>query len=130
MKPASIPVQSIARFSLSGVVFRSFGFFLAARNGSLLAVPLGLVTGDFSAVRDGCPVPWHEVFVAVDSPKSPDSEVLSAERLAVAAPLVAALFPPYGWAQDAVTVSPGGRPVCRVFSPDGVIFCWIPSDQI
>ena len=129
MIPASIPMASIARFAHEGRVFRSFGRLLAAQNGSLLAVPVGLVAGDFSTVREGCPVSWHEVFVAVDSPVSAFFEVLQPGQLAVAAPLLAALFPPYGWVQDHVAVSAGGRPVPRVTSPDGVIFCWIPQDK-
>lgn len=129
MKPASLPLDLIARFSHNGQVFRSFGRLLAARNGSLLAVPVSLATGDFSVVVDGCPVPWHEVFAAVDTPLKPDSELLQPHGLASAAPLVASLFPPYGWSQDYVAVSAGGRPVPRVTSPDGVIFCWIPQDK-
>ncbi|HRH13212.1 MAG TPA: hypothetical protein PK225_02550 [Azonexus sp.] len=128
MTPASIPVQTIARFAHEGRVFRSFGRFLAARDGSLLAVPVGLATGDFSAVRDGSPVPWGEVLAAIDTPVSTLFEALQPEQLARLAPLLAALFPPYGWAHDHIAVSAGGRPVARVSSPDGVIFCWVPQD--
>lgn len=126
MIPASIPIQTIARFANAGRVFRSFGHFLAVQNGSLLAVPVGLATGDFSAVIDGCPVPWSEVFAAIDTPLAKESgRVLMPEHLAAAAPLVAALFPPHGWVQDAISAGPGWGQVPRVCSPDGVIFCWV-----
>ena len=87
MKPASLPLDLIARFSHNGQVFRSFGRLLAARNGSLLAVPVSLATGDFSVVVDGCPVPWHEVFAAVDTPLKPDFEMLQPGDLAAAGSL-------------------------------------------
>ena len=128
MTPASIPILTISRFAHEGRVFRSFGRFLAARNGSLLAVPLWLATGDFSAVRDGSPVPWGEVLAALETPVSALAEALPPERLAQRAPLLAALFPPYGWVQDHIAVSAGGRPVARVSSPDGVVFCWVLTD--
>lgn len=126
MTPASIPIQTIARFAHAVTVYRSFGHFLAVKNGSLLAVPVGLATGDFSGVIDGCPVPWSEVFAAIDTPRAEHTaRVLMPEHLAEAAPLVAALFPPHGWVQDEVSVGPGGGTVPRVCSPDGVIFCWV-----
>lgn len=128
MTPASIPLQVIARFSHDGRVFRSFGHFIAAMNGSLLAVPIGLVTGDFSGVRDGCPVPWYEVFAVVDTPKSEFAPVLAPEVLLQESPLLASLFPPYGWVQDSISVSEGWGPVPRVISPDGVIFSWVRRD--
>lgn len=126
MTPSSIPLGLIARFSHSGRVFRSFGRLLAARNGSLLAVPVSLGVGDFSTVTDGCPVPWHEVLTAIETPVSDTAVPLLAQQLGLSAPLVAALFSPYGWVQDQISVSDGGRPVCRVISPDNVVFCWIP----
>ncbi len=129
MKPSTIPLQSIARFSHNGRVFRSFGRLLAVRSGALLAVPAMLGAGDFSAVVDGCPVPWHEVFAAVDTPSAPDSRPLSADDLAAAQPLLAALFSPYGWTQDSIALGAGCRPVARVSSPDGVIFCWVPDQD-
>jgi hypothetical protein len=125
MTPATIPISTIARFSHDGRVFRSFGHLLAARNGSLLAVPFGLATGDFSALVDGCPVPWTEVWAAIDTPRAAHSRALSPEQLASNAPLVAALFSPYGWLQDSISTGHGWGPVPRVSSPDGVIFCWV-----
>ncbi|MDD2664414.1 MAG: hypothetical protein PHD19_11740 [Dechloromonas sp.] len=129
MKPASIPLKDIARFSADAQVWRSFGRFIAVQNGALLAVPDVLVSGDFTAARDGCPVSWHEVLTAVDTPISANSRGLSPEQLADSAPLVAALFPPWGWAQDAIALCAGGRAVARVISPDGVIFCWVPDQD-
>lgn len=126
MTPATIPLSTIARFSHDGRVFRSFGHLLAVRNGSLLAVPFGLATGDFSAVVDGCPVPWTEVFAAIDTPLATHTaRLLTPEQLASEAPLVAALFSPYGWSQDSISTGHGLGPVPRVSSPDGVIFCWV-----
>lgn len=126
MTPASIPIQTIAQFAHAGRVYRSFGHFLAAKTGALLAVPVGLATGDFSAVIDGCPVPWAEVFAVIDTPRAEHTaRVLMPEHLAEEAPLVAALFPPHGWVQDAISAGPGWGPVPRVCSPDGVIFCWV-----
>jgi len=125
MKPSSIPLQSIAAFAHDGRVCRSFGRFLAARNGSLLVVPVVLVSGDFSAVRDACPVPWTEVLAVIESPLSDSAQLLSPEQLLMAAPRVAALFPPYGWSQDSISTGPGWGPVSRVTSPDGVMFCWV-----
>lgn len=129
MKPSSIPLSAIARFSHDGVVFRSFNYLLAARVGSLLAVPVALASGDFSVVRDGCPVPWTEALAAVDTPKSPFFKELTAERLAYLAPLVASLFPPHAWGQDSISLGADGQSsVCRVISADGVVFCWVPND--
>lgn len=126
MPAASIPLSSVAHFAHGGRVFRSFGYLIAARTGALLAVPFGLATGDFSAVVDGCPVPWTEVWAAIDTPRDAQAaRVLPPERLALEAPLVAALFSPYGWAQDSISCGPGWGPVPRVISPEGVIFCWV-----
>lgn len=125
MTPASIHLSTIARFSHDGRVFRSFGRLIAARTGELLTVPFGLATGDFSAVRDGCPVPWGEVLAAVETPVNPGAGPIPPEQLAKVAPLVAALFPPYGWVQDSFPISDGASPVRRVSSPDGVIYCWV-----
>lgn len=127
MKPATVPLPSLAPFSHNGQVFRSFGRLLAVRSGQLLAVPVALGAGDFSTVRDGCPVPWHEVFAAVDSPISVFSEALDAAAFTASHPALAALFSPHGWVQDWISLSAGGRPVARVSSPDGVIFCWVPD---
>lgn len=129
MNPSSIPLRDIARFSADGRVWRSFGRFLAVRNGSLLAVPVLLACGNFRSAVDGCPVPWHEVFVAVDSPLAASAAVVFPDELAVRAPLVAALFPPHGWQQDAISLCAGGRPVSRLVSPSGVIFCWVPDEN-
>lgn len=125
MKPSSIPLASIAAFAHEGRVYRSFGRLLAARNGSLLLVPLGLVAGDFSGVRDGCPVPWTEVLAAFKTPLAASAVLLNPEQLVVAAPKVAALFPPYGWSQDSFSPGPGWGLVNRVTSPDGLVFCWV-----
>lgn len=127
MKPASIPLQTIARFSKSGQVFRSFGYFLAASGGSLLAVPVCLGSGDFLKVVDRCPVPWFEALAVIESPRSDDFKPLQPEQLAKVAPLVAALFPPYGWVQDAVSLNTDSGPLPRVISPDGVLFSWVPN---
>lgn len=128
MTPASIPLKDIARFSVDGRVWRSFGRFLAVRNGALLAVPVLLAAGDFRSAVDGCPVPWHEVFSAVDTPLADGCRLLQAEALASVQPLLAALFPPHGWQQDAISLCAGGRTVLRVTSPAGVIFCWVPDE--
>lgn len=125
MTPSSIPLRDIARFSVDGRVWRSFGRFLAVRPGSLLAVPMVLATGDFRSAVDGCPVPWHEVFAAIDTPVGEHAALLQAEALARCNGLLAALFPPHGWRQDSVCLCAGGRPVARVASPDGVVFCWV-----
>lgn len=125
MKPASIPLQSIANFAQGGLVCRSFRRLLAARSGSLLMVPVGLVAGDFSGVRDGCPVPWTEVLAAIETPLAASAVLLTPAQLAIAAAEVAALFPPYGWQQDSFSTGPGWGPVNRVTSPDGLVFCWV-----
>lgn len=129
MKPASIPIASLANLAHAGLVFRSFGRLLAVRSGQLLAVPVALGAGDFSAVRDGCPVPWYEVFAAVDLPTQVISQTLDAADFVKAHPALAALFSPHGWVQDWISLSAGGRPVARVSSPDGVIFCWVPDQD-
>lgn len=129
MKPASIPLASLSPMAHDGRIYRSFGRLLAVRSGALLAVPVALAAGDFSAVRDGCPVPWYEVLAAVDTPISAISVALSGEALAKTQPLLAALFSPHGWTQDFIVLCAGGRPVARVSSPDGVIFCWVPDQD-
>lgn len=129
MKPASIPISSLATLAHEGRVYRAFGRLLAVRNGQLLAVPVALGSGDFSAVRDGCPVPWYEVLSAIDTPISPIPVPLSADEMTMRLPAVAALFSPHGWVQDFIVLCAGGRPVARVFSPDGVIFCWVPDQD-
>jgi hypothetical protein len=129
MKPASIPISSLATLAHEGRVYRSFGRLLAVRSGALLAVPVALAAGDFSAVRDGCPVPWYEVLAAVDTPVSTFSAPLSGDELTMTQPALAALFSPHGWTQDFIVLCAGGRPVARVSSPDGVIFCWVPDQD-
>lgn len=128
MKPASIPLNSLARLAFEGRVFRSFGRFLAVQNGSLLAVPLGLVTGDFSAVRDSSPVPWTELLAAIETAVDPAARVISPEAMVKDFPLISSLFTPYGWVQDSISVSEGSAPVSRLNSPDGVVFCWVRQD--
>lgn len=128
MTPASLPISTIARFAKDGQVYRSFGFFLAAGGGSILAVPVGLATGDFTGVIDRSPVPYYEVLAAIEPPVQGDLLPISPEDLARDLPLVAALFSPYGWGQDSISLNAGQDPLPRVVSPDGVIFCWVPTN--
>ena len=129
MKPSSIPISAIGTLAHEGRVYRAFGRLLAVRNGQLLAVAGALGSGDFSAVRDGCPVPWYEVLAAIDTPVSPVSLALWSDDLTAISPALAALFSPHGWVQDFIVLCAGGRPVARVSSPDGVIFCWVPDQD-
>lgn len=127
MTPYSIPLPDIARFSFDGQVWRSFGRLIAVRPGALLLVPVALGSGSLEAVRDGSPVRWQEVWAVIDTPRPEEPEQLSPGDLLQCAPLVAALFPPYGWVQDRVSCWPFERSVYRVTSPDGVMFSWIPG---
>lgn len=65
------PLEHLRLFAADGQVYRAFGHLIAARMGTLLMVPLRLVTGPFHlpdgkpALVDGCPVPHEEVFAVL-----------------------------------------------------------------
>jgi hypothetical protein len=68
------PIDRLRLFSADGQVYRAFDHLIAARMGTLLLVPLHLVTGPFHlpsgkpALVDGCPVPWEEVHAVLKYP--------------------------------------------------------------
>lgn len=68
------PIERLRLFSADGQVYRAFHHLIAARMGTLLMVPLRLVTGPFHlpdgkpALADGCPVPHEEVFAVLQYP--------------------------------------------------------------
>ena len=118
-RPPEFSISAIAAFSSSGYVHRAFGHLVAARHGSLLVVPLPLVTGDLRQVVDGCPVPWNEVWMLIDlPPRKPES--LAASQMASAWPDLARVVAD-DWAIDLLPM--GGRsPAYRLFHPSGIRF--------
>lgn len=56
-----IETKQLLPFTADRALYRAFDRVIAAKNGSVLLVPLYLVHGDLSALVDGCPVPWDEV---------------------------------------------------------------------
>lgn len=64
------PIERLRLFSADGQVYRAFNHLIAARMGTLLLVPIHLVTGRFEEVVDGCPVPWEEVHAVLEYPAS------------------------------------------------------------
>lgn len=62
------PIERLRCFSADGQVYRAFNHLIAARMGTLLLVPIHLVTGRCEAVLDGCPVPWEEVHAVLEYP--------------------------------------------------------------
>lgn len=115
-----IHVRTIAQFAGDGRVWRAFDHLLAAGPGRLLLVPVGLADGSLSAVTDGCPVPWPEVWAVLDAPLREEAPALAPERLAALAPLAAAHLTPYGWVRDVVPAAAAVPTLTRLISPDGV----------
>lgn len=68
------PLERLRLFSADGQVYRAFDHLIASRMGTLLLVPVHLVTGPWHlesgspAVVDGCPVPWEEVHAVLKYP--------------------------------------------------------------
>lgn len=114
-----IHVATIARFAGDGRVWRSFDHLLATGPGRLLLVPVGHAEGDLTAVTDGCPVPWQEVWAVLDAPAVAPVGV-SAERLARLAPLAAVHFQPHGWLRDVVPAAGSVPTLTRLSGPEGV----------
>ncbi|QZA80879.1 hypothetical protein [Deefgea piscis] len=70
-----LSLTTLRPFSLDGRLYRCFGHVLAAHHGSLLAVPLLACCGDFRQLIDGCPVPYDEALMVIDTDvgyQSPD----------------------------------------------------------
>lgn len=61
-----IPIERIRLFSADGQLYRAFGHLIAARMGTLLLVPDGMVFGEMGAVLEGCPVPAEEVYAVLE----------------------------------------------------------------
>jgi hypothetical protein len=68
MSDPFFPIERVRLFATDGAVFRAFDHLIAARMGTLLLVPMHLVTGRCDAVVDGCPVPWEEVYSILEYP--------------------------------------------------------------
>ena len=64
----SIHISLLPSFSTDGQVYRAFGHLVVSRMGTLLLVPLHLVSGRCDEVVDGCPVNWEEVFAVLEYP--------------------------------------------------------------
>lgn len=62
------PIERLRLFAADGVTYRAFHNLIAARMGTLLLVPMHLVTGRCDAVVDGCPVSWEEVHAVLEYP--------------------------------------------------------------
>jgi hypothetical protein len=62
------PIERLRLFATDGQVYRAFDHLIAARMGTLLLVPLHLVTGRCDALVDGCPVPWEELHAVIEYP--------------------------------------------------------------
>lgn len=74
MNKPFVHIDTLRLFAADGQVYRAFDHLIAARMGTLLLVPLHLVTGPWHlpsgrpAVVDGCPVPWEEVHAVLEYP--------------------------------------------------------------
>jgi hypothetical protein len=68
MNSPFFPIERLRLFAADSQVYRAFHHLIAARMGTLLLVPLHLVTGRCDAVVDGCPVPWEEVHAVLEYP--------------------------------------------------------------
>lgn len=126
---ALFSLPQLAAFCAPGVVLhRSFGFVIAARPGAVLLAPVGKVDGDFRQVRDGCPVPWDEVWRVVDAP-SERAELLQGNELVALAPRVALAFSPYGWMRDLIRIDPAGSGfgVVRLCHESGLRCAFVPG---
>lgn len=120
-----VPISALLPFSGDARLFRAFGHLLAARHGELLAVPLGRTTGDLRGVVDGCPVPWGEVFAALDHP-GVDPHPVPADQLCVDHPRLA-LLTPYGWSLDRFQLPGSQTEISRLQHPAGIRFSWVKS---
>jgi hypothetical protein len=68
MSDLFFPIERVSLFAADGQVYRAFDHLIAARMGTLLLVPMHLVTGRCDAVIDGCQVPWEEVHAVLEYP--------------------------------------------------------------
>lgn len=109
----------------TGQVWRAFDHLIGVGPGRLLVVPVGLADGNLARVRDGCPVPWQEVFTLIDVPADPAARVLLPEQLARLAPLVAVHFAPFGWVHDVVPAGGAVPTMTRLTGPTGERFAWL-----
>lgn len=116
-------LRELAPFTADAQVWRGFDHLLALGVGSLLLVPVGLVTaGDLRAVRDGCPVPWREVWAVIDVPLS-GAVAVSPQSMACELPRLVRATSAYGWQRDRLTPDPGhGVRAQRWVNANGVRF--------
>lgn len=68
MNEPFFPIQRLTLFTTHGQIYRAFNHLVAARMGTLLLVPMQLVSGSCETVLDGCPVPWEEVHAVLEYP--------------------------------------------------------------
>lgn len=120
-------LRELSPFAADAQVWRGFDHLLALGVGSLLLVPVGLVTaGDLRTVRDGCPVPWREVWAALDVPLA--GAAVSPEAMARELPRLVRATSPYGWQRDRLTPDPGhGVRAQRWVNAQGVRFVKIEA---
>lgn len=121
----TVPVNAVVKFAADGRVWRAFDHLLAAGPGRLALFPVGLCDGDLTRVVDGCPVPWPEVWAAIDAPRGAHVRALTPDALAQVAPMAAALLPPHGWVQDAVPALATVPTMRRLVAPCGVRLAWL-----
>ncbi|KAF0812767.1 hypothetical protein IGB42_02610 [Andreprevotia sp. IGB-42] len=73
MRP--LHIDALRRFSYNSQLYRCFDHALAAHAGSLLAVPLVMLAGDFAQLIDRCPVPYPEALAIIETPVRPELPV-------------------------------------------------------
>lgn len=116
---STIHISDISRCAAPDYrVWRAFDH-LIAQGAGLLLVPVGLADGDLTGVVDRCPVPWHEVWAALDTPPA-NPQPVSPERLRRIAPAVALHLDPFGWVRDVVPAAGSTPTLARLTGPQGV----------
>lgn len=124
---ALFPLPDLAAFCAPGVaLYRSFDHVIAAKSGAILLAPVGKVGGDLRQLRDGCPVPWKEVWEVIDTP-TPSGQWLPPAELIALAPRLALAFSPYGWTKDLLRFSPHGLVAIRLCHENGLRFAFVPG---
>ncbi|MCX7206072.1 MAG: hypothetical protein NT086_08855 [Proteobacteria bacterium] len=71
----TLTLDQLRPFAANDVLYRCYGHVIAAGDGTLLVVPITLVSGDLRQLVDGCPVSYHEALTVIETPISMDLPV-------------------------------------------------------
>lgn len=112
-----VSLETLAKFSADGQVYRAHAHAIAAGPGWLVLVPIELVDGDLTTVIDQCPAPWQEVMALLDEPAAKPG-MFSSDVWAESGGFAVALASS-NWDMDDVDIG-GVKRAKRLFHPSGI----------